>query len=146
MFDAFEGHPEARLPVVCGLNVTEQVALRRDQVEELQARFGDGDVTRFIGDVLRPYFGFYEKHGFGAQAPMHDPLAATIAMDAAIALVARPTVVDVELQGRLTRGMTVADWSGEWSRSPNAVVVTSVDQDAVIARLLESFARLSATP
>lgn len=145
VFDAFEGQPARRLPVVCGLNVTDQVALRPDHLEDLRVRGGDTVITRFVNAALRPYFGFHEKLGLGAQAPMHDPLAAVIAMEPALASVTRQAVVDIELNGRLTRGMTVADWSGEWSRLPNAVVVTEVDRDAVLDRLIDSFARLSST-
>ena len=143
VFDAFAGQKTERLPVLCGLNVTEKVALRPDHVAALRERCGDTAITRFVAEVLAPYFSYYDRLGFGAQAPMHDPLAAVVALEPAVAVKAPQTVVDVELNGRLTRGMTVADWEGEWARVPNAVVVTEVDGQAVLDRLTESFVRLS---
>lgn len=143
VFDAFAGQPESRLPVVCGLNVTERVILRPSHLDELRLRAGDTDITRFVDDIMRPYFGAYERLGAGTQAPMHDPLAAVVAVDRDLALTAPATVVDVELRGTLTRGMTVADWDGEWSRPYNAVVVTEVDADAVLERIVDGLSRLS---
>lgn len=143
VFDAFEGQPESRLPVVCGLNVTERVVLRSEHIQDLRRRAGDTVITAFVDDILRPYFGWYAKLGEGDQAPMHDPLAAVVALEPTLALRAPATVVDVELRGSLTRGMTVADWEGEWSREPNAVVVTSVDADAALERIVAGLSRLS---
>ncbi|WP_439592965.1 nucleoside hydrolase [Microbacterium sp.] len=144
VFDAFAGQPESRLPVVCGLNVTERVILRGEHIDEVRRRAGVTDITRFVDDIMRPYFGWYEKLGAGTQAPMHDPLAAVVAVERSLALAAPATVVDVELRGTLTRGMTIADWDGEWSRPYNAVVVTEVDADAVLERIVDGLSRLSA--
>jgi purine nucleosidase len=43
--------------------------------------------------------------------------------------------VDVELDGRLTTGETVADWRRVWSRPPNLDVAV----DAEIDRFFDSF-------
>ena len=51
----------------------------------------------------------------------------------------RPATIDVELTGTLTRGMTIADWSGRWGREPNALIGVDVDPvaffDQFIARV-----------
>ncbi|RZI93019.1 MAG: nucleoside hydrolase [Microbacterium sp.] len=145
VLDAFEGRPREQLPVLCGLNITERVALEPSHLAQLHETSGDTAITRFVDAALQPYFAYYENAGYGPQAPMHDPLAAVLAVDPSLALEVAPATVDVELQGRLTRGMTVADWAGEWARPANAVIVKEVDRAAVLGRLLASFARLSAT-
>jgi len=50
---------------------------------------------------------------------------------------ARPTTVDVELAGTLTRGMTVADWSGHWGRQPNALIGVEVDPAMFFDRFID---------
>ena len=45
--------------------------------------------------------------------------------------------MDVELTGTLTRGMTVTDWSGSWSRKPNALIGVGVNPVAFFDRLVE---------
>lgn len=143
VLDAFEGRPHEHLPVLCGLNITERVALEPAHLTRLHDTSGDTAITRFVDAALQPYFAYYVNAGLGARAPMHDPLAAVLAVDQSLAHELAVATVDVELQGRLTRGMTVADWAGEWSRPANAVVVKEVDRDAVLELLLASFARLS---
>ena len=39
----------------------------------------------------------------------------------------RDVRVDVETEGRITRGMSVADWTGQSGRAPNARVLLGVD-------------------
>jgi purine nucleosidase len=43
--------------------------------------------------------------------------------------------VDVELEGRLTRGQTVVDWQDRGGRPPNALIHLDVDQAAFEARI-----------
>jgi len=41
------------------------------------------------------------------------------------------------LTGTLTRGMTIADWTGRWGRSTNAQVGIGVDPAVFFARFIE---------
>lgn len=45
------------------------------------------------------------------------------------------TSIDVELTGTLTRGETVADWLGRWSREPNAELIRSIDAEGFLDHL-----------
>ena len=45
--------------------------------------------------------------------------------------------MDVELTGRLTRGMTVTDWAGRWEREPNARIGIGVDLAVFFDRFIE---------
>jgi purine nucleosidase len=100
-------------------------------------------LIRVLEDAMRFYFEFHEAHGEGYLAHLHDPLAAAVALDPAL-VQTRTATVDVELAGMLTRGMTIADWSGRWGRPPNAQVGVDVDPGAFFDRFIErvgAFAR-----
>ena len=85
---------------------------------------------------MRFYFEFHESQGEGYLAHLHDPLAAAVALDPGL-IRTRPATVGVELTGTLTRAMTIADWSGRWSRPPNAQVGVEVDPRVFFERFIE---------
>ena len=57
-----------------------------------------------------------------------DALAMAVAIDPAVVVRSERRAVAVELDGRLTRGATVVDWSGRLGRPANANVVLELDQ------------------
>jgi purine nucleosidase len=75
---------------------------------------------------------------------MHDPFAAAVALDPALART-RPATVDVELAGTLTRATTVADWAGMWGREPNADIVIGTDPELFFERLIARVGDLALT-
>lgn len=130
-----------QLPIVCGLNLTENVMM----TTEIMARLADAagspavDVNpliRVLGDAMRFYFEFHESQGEGYLAHLHDPLAAAVALDPEL-IRTRTATVAVELTGTLTRAMTIADWSGHWGRPPNARVGVEVDPAVFFERFVE---------
>ena len=143
-----------QLPIVCGLNLTENVALTPTILSRLAVaaetatvamsvldsrgtRSGaDNRLIRALEDAMRFYFEFHFDQGEGYLAHLHDPLAAAVALDPSL-IQTRATTVDVELTGTLTRGMTIADWSRRWSRGPNAHVGVGVDPAAFFDRFIE---------
>jgi purine nucleosidase len=142
------------LPILCGLDVTRQIALTPDILSRLAAAanstttaLSDADergtrssasnpLIRVIEDATRFYLESYHDLGHGYLAHLHDPLAAAVALDPQL-VQTRETTVDVELTGTLTRGMTVTDWSGRWGRKPNAVIAVQADSARFFDRFLE---------
>ena len=144
------------LPIVLGLNLTENIAMTPALLGRLAADAGSptapmsvlddrgtrsvaaNPLIRVLEDAMRFYFEFHFDQHEGYLAHLHDPLAAAVALDPAL-VTTRPTTVDVELAGTLTRGMTIADWSGRWGREPNALIGVDVDPvlffDRFIARV-----------
>ena len=134
-----EGSDAQRLPILCGLNLTRNVAITPEILTRLAAAAestttlmsvldergtrstASNPVIRVIEDALRFYLEGYHDNGHGYLAHLHDPLAAAVALDPELIAI-RPAAVDVELTGTLTRGMTVTDWSGRWNREPNALI------------------------
>ncbi|QNG25246.1 nucleoside hydrolase [Rhodococcus triatomae] len=154
VFDAFSGLPAGRRPVVCGLDVTETVEMHPEHVRLLAEAAGSAPaevispddlltvrshagnpVIRHLSDAIRFYMDFHRTHDQGFLAHMHDPFAAAVALGR-VPVTVRPATIDVELAGTLTRGMTVADWVGHWSREPNADIVVGTDPVAFFEELI----------
>jgi inosine-uridine nucleoside N-ribohydrolase len=131
--------PES-LPIVCGLNLTENVVLTPQIMQRLAETAGAtataNPLITVLEDAMRFYFEFHFSQGEGYLAHLHDPLAAAVALDPDL-IATRSAAVAVELTGTLTRGMTIADWSGRWGREPNARVGVEVDPAAFFTRFID---------
>jgi len=152
------------LPIVLGLNLTENIAMTPALLNRLATTAESSSIpmsvlddrgTRSVAsnpliavleDAMRFYFEFHFDQDEGYLAHLHDPLAAAVALDPDL-VTCRPTTIDVELTGTLTRGMTIADWSNRWGREPNALIGVDVDPkvffDRFIARVGAFARRLS---
>jgi len=141
------------LPIVLGLNLTENIAMTPALLSRLAAAAEssttpmsvlDARGTRSVAsnpliavleDAMRFYFEFHFDQNEGYLAHLHDPLAAAVVLDPDLVM-CRPTTVDVELTGTLTRGMTIADWSNSWGREPNALIGVGVDPKVFFDRFI----------
>ena len=117
------------------LDATEQATLRRADLAAVLAR-GPAPIARFIDDFTNHLFTFGDQRGEEGFA-LHDPLAVGVALDPSLVEL-EPFHVDVEDEGRVTRGASVADRrrfpSGE-KAPPNCRVAMTVHTD----RFLELF-------
>ncbi len=148
------------LPIVLGLNVTEHIVMTPSILAQLAEAAGsptpemsvidargtrssaDNPLIGTLEDAMRFYFEFHHDQGEGYLAHLHDPLAAAAALDPDLVR-ARACTVDVELVGALTRGMTVADWSGRWGRRPNALIGTETDPTVFFDRFIDRVGRFA---
>jgi len=117
------------------LDVTHRCRLRRAALAELP----DTRRVRFARQIT----DFYMRHDAAALGEdacyLHDPLAMAAVVWPDL-LRTESLVVDVEIDGRLTRGMTVADLRPGAARTdavPNAQVCLEVDAEAFVSRFLE---------
>jgi purine nucleosidase len=155
-----ESHEPQRLPILCGLDLTRNVAITPEILARLAAAAGStttmmserdergtrstasNPVIRVIEDAMRFYLEGYCDNGHGYLAHLHDPLAAAVALDPEL-IATRPARVDVELTGTLTRGMTVTDppLAGGTPRSgrrePNARIGIGVDSTVFFDRFID---------
>jgi purine nucleosidase len=145
--------PPKHIPIVLGLNLTENVAMTPTIFSRLANAAESSSVPmsvlddrgtrsvasnpliRVLEDAMRFYFEFHFDQGEGYLAHLHDPLAAAVALYPDL-VQCRAAAIDVELTGTLTRGMTVADWSGHWGREANALVGVEVDPAAFFDRFI----------
>lgn len=129
---------ESGIPItMSGLDVTDKAAIFEDEVEALKGR---GPVSHLVGELLEFYGIYGKKMGFDGSA-LHDPCA--------VAALLRPELfqseqlyVTVETEGRLTRGMTVADRRKKPDQAPNAEVLLDVDRVAFIRFLFDALEKL----
>ncbi|MFQ6393002.1 nucleoside hydrolase [Nocardia sp. KC 131] len=154
VFDAFSAAPPDRRPIVCALDITETIEMYPEHLARLAERAGslpveivsetdsvaarsaaNNPIVRYLTDAVRFYFDFHRHYDQGYLAHMHDPFAAAVAIDPALART-RPATVDVELAGTMTRATTVADWAGMWGREPNADIVIGTDPAAFFEQMI----------
>lgn len=114
----------AGIPIVmCGLDMTETALIKIEQIEEFAAL--KGKIAELATDIFRFYSEYYIKTGFSGIA-MHDPTT--------IAYLMRPELfttedysIQIETQGELTTGMTIADRRvSNDKEKPNTKVCTGI--------------------
>lgn len=129
--------PRVPRPLALGLEVTEKAVFLPSHIERLAATAGsDAPIVRYMSDALRFYFEFHQRYDGFYGAFIHDPLAVAATLDRD--LVRTEAVhVDVETNGELTAGMTVADWRHLTGKAPNLDVATDADAATFIDRLLD---------
>lgn len=145
-FNVFADPVSAQAVCDCGLplrwvplDVTHRCTLRRDQVDALPERRR----TPFIRHALEWYMR-YHFEGFGEYAAfLHDPLAVGAVLWPEL-LEWTALRVDVETEGRLTRGMTVADFRPAAHRHgalpANAQVALGVNAPEFMSRFIRRLA------
>jgi purine nucleosidase len=141
MFRGFSGAPEEKLPVCVGLDVTEQVRMTDQHLDDLCACAPGSPLSDLVRDAMRFYIDFHVAIGHLDGAAMHDPLAVAVALDPSLVTL-RTTRVEVETEGTWTLGQTVTDlddvrkspWKVGWAMEENARVALEVDADAFTDR------------
>jgi purine nucleosidase/pyrimidine-specific ribonucleoside hydrolase len=143
--DAAAAVLEAGLPVeLIPLDVTRRVVLAQAALTDRLRRCSDR-VARFILDFTLHGFAFgAEREGGGIV--LHDPLAMAVALDPSL-VTFEPLCVEVECEGKLTRGLSLADRreiSSHRKRAPTCRVAVDVDADRVLRMVLERLCPVSA--
>ncbi|BBZ24206.1 nucleoside hydrolase [Mycolicibacter hiberniae] len=121
VFAAWGAVAPQRLPIVCGLDLTQHVAITPTILARLAGPAEDS-VVRMLHDALRFYFEAHEARGHGYLAYLHDPLAAAVALEPTL-VTTRPAAVRVALSPD-ARGRTIPDWD---AHRPNALIGVAVD-------------------
>ena len=121
-------------PVMFGLNVCRQVQVGEAQVQALHAL--DTERAAIFADHLDAYVGIARRRG-GSTMAVYDPTpVAWLARPELFTL--EPARVDVELDGRHTRGMTVCEFRVPARVAPNARVATTADGAAVMGWMMDT--------
>ena len=119
------------------LDVTTQVRLSRGDIVRMTADTRD-PIRRFVRDATEHVLNFSEQVEGQATLPLHDPLAVGVATDLSLVQLT-PLHVEVETEGRVTRGMTLANRRAvreSYKMNPNVQVALSVDAERFL-RLFE---------
>jgi inosine-uridine nucleoside N-ribohydrolase len=127
---------------MAGYNVTSRTGTNAEEIDRLLA---GPKVARHIGELLH-FYRSRQQQFFGLDiAPMHD-VCAIIPYVREGLVKYRHCHIDVELSGRLTRGMTVCDLrtltaegrAARGSGEPNAMVAIETDARALIADVVDT--------
>lgn len=133
------------LPIhMIGLNVTTTVGAGEADIETL--RRSRGPVAHVVADLLA-FYRQRQMRVYGRTiAPLHDPCA-VLSLVSPELIQFRDAHVAIELDGRLTRGMTVCDFRGvdaeglghvRRSASPNAKVATAARGRAIVDEVVRT--------
>lgn len=93
---------------------------------------------QFYAAISRKARLFNEGHGRRRGMIVADALAMAVALDPSIVRKAERRHVAIELIGATTRGATMVDWDGRFSRPANARIVLEVDQERFQAMVAEA--------
>lgn len=135
--------------VMVGLDVTERTLITNADVARMESK--PGPETKFAAAVARFQIGTYQGTGFGGGA-IHDALAVGEVIDRSF-LKTKAMRVDIETQGKFTRGATVANRENAVDRvvprgdrletvgvdtvEPNVQVAIAVDSQRFIQLFVE---------
>lgn len=127
------GLPLALIP----LDVTRQAVVSHSALDSRLSAH-PGRLSRFISDFTLKGFGLGAEAGERGLT-LHDPLALAVALDPSLVNF-EPLHVEVECEGSLTRGMTVADRRpllAQLKQPPNCRVAVSVDAPRFLSFFLD---------
>lgn len=120
--------------VLCGLNLTRQ--LRSTDAVAARLRQRASRVALFAAQVFEQLHDRMEELIGQRSAPLHDPCAVLAATHPAL-IETQPRHVAVELDGALTRGMTVVDERNLPGRRPaNVQVAYRIDAPAALSTVI----------
>lgn len=148
VFAAWSGAAPDRLPRCVGLDVTERVGMSHGALAAACAPAPTSALAELVSAAVSFYIDFHLAYGRPEGGHMHDPLAVLSAIDPSLCAWSE-TRVEVELEGRWTRGETVTDllglratpWSA-WDPASNAVVATDVDAERTVTLIVERLTAL----
>jgi purine nucleosidase len=123
--------------LMVGLECCREVQVTLDDLPPLRAI--PGDKAALLADL---YEGYIRIAANGARPmALYDPVAAALALDAALSQ-QEQVFLAAELQGRLTRGMTVIEWRSH-KAAPNARVAMNPDAATIRARFHAALIRMA---
>lgn len=129
---------ESGIPItMSGLDVTDKAAIFEEEIVALKER---GPVSTMVGELLDFYSIYGKKMGYVGSA-LHDPCAVAWLLHPEL-FESEHLYVTVETEGKLTRGMTVADKRKKTDRPANVEVLVGVDREAFMKLIFDSLEKL----
>jgi len=114
------------------LDVTEQVVLMRTELL-YRAKRRANELSKFVARFTDHYMRYHRRTEGFYGGYLHDPITVAVAVRPSL-FAARNVHVDVETQGKLTRGMTIADFRQPPSVKGGSIrVVTKIDRDGFLS-------------
>ena len=128
----------SKIPLVMvGLDATNTALIFPEEIDRLRS---GGKASRMIANL----FDYYTAGAIRRGVPgcrLHDPAAAAYLLEPTL-FAGADHYVQIETEGQLTRGMTVADRRPFSRQAPNAHVLLTVHREGLVGLLLDSLASL----
>lgn len=125
--------------VVMPLDVTHKALTTKARIDAFRA------MGTQVGHMVAAWTDFFERFDmekYGSKgAPLHDPCTIAYLINPDL-FAGRHINVEIETEGALTLGMTVADWWRVTDRPPNALFIKDIDDDGFYDLLANRLARL----
>ena len=129
------GRPIAMMP----LDVTHRALMQREWLEELR------EMGSPVGDAAYGMMSFYERFDvekYGSNGgPLHDPTVIAYLLKPEL-FKGRDVNVEIEIQSKLTLGMTVVDWWNVTNRKPNVTYNNKINSDGFFQLILDRLSLL----
>ncbi|PHS28539.1 MAG: nucleoside hydrolase [Robiginitomaculum sp.] len=110
--------------------------------ERIAAIVAQGNETGRACAGMLSYFNRHDVEKYGSEgAPLHDPCVIAYLLKPEL-FSGKKVPVQIETSDGLTLGMTVMDWWGTTSESPNCMVMNQIDADGYFDLLTEHLGRL----
>jgi len=123
--------------VMVGLDATHKVLILPDEIDRLRSW---GKASRMIANLFDHHTAGALRRGIPG-CRLHDPAAAAYLLDPRI-FTGKDYYVQIETEGQLTCGMTVADRRPFSKQAPNAHVLLAVDRVRFVELLSDSLVEL----
>lgn len=117
-----------------GLDITHKANVLEEDIDAIKRI--DNKVAHFVGEILDNLLKFHKTTGFDG-CHLHDPVA-LLAITNPEMIKIKPLHVDIELQGKFTTGMTVANIDKRFNEYPNADVGFDIDREAFVKEIIEA--------
>lgn len=117
---------EAWKVTMVGLDLTHQALATPEVVQEIKKI--NTPTSKFVEELLEFFKDMYKKNQGFESPPVHDPCAVAYVIDPSV-MVTKAVPVDIELNGDLTRGMTVADFRFPIPEKCNTSVAMKLDHE-----------------
>ncbi len=121
--------------LMCGLDATEKAYATFEDRERL--RLAGTRASDFLCDTLREYAEYYENTMLMDGCPIPDAVPIAWIINPSI-IKGTPYYVEVDLNGKYTRGSTIADTLGVRDRRPNVIAATDIDRRAYLKMLFDA--------
>ena len=123
--------------IQAGLEVTDETAITFDEIERFKE---GGKASKFVYDLFAFYTLFSRRNGLH-KTPIFDACSVMYLLHPEI-FDGRDYYVDIETDGELTRGMSVADLRTWNTQAPNTIVLMGADRDKFIQYFITAIKRL----
>lgn len=132
----------SKIPLVMvGLDATNSALILPEEIDRLRS---GGKASRMIANLFDHYTAGATRRGVPG-CRLHDPAAAAYLLDPTL-FTGADYFVQIETEGQLTRGMTIADRRPFSRQVPNAHVMLTVDRKRLVGLLLDSLQALDNRP